>query len=223
MRCACGAHNLVTAGPERSPYRVPARVAVGTSSETADHAGTNDACPRCQGALHPQEMRSGRPALGCTACGGTFLDHETFRAEMTDALQRQAAAQGPKPARQSPRESSVRYVKCPHCQQLMNRLNFGKTSGILVDACKAHGTWFDRGELDDIVAAVEHGAVATDLAKLGTLPAPKAAPTDADKMLAVAAVGLDVERARTERRIDQAVTVLSVADDLLWLVARGWF
>jgi Zn-finger nucleic acid-binding protein len=105
----------------------------------------------------------------------------------------------------------------------MNRLNFGKTSGILVDACKAHGTWFDRGELDDIVAAVEHGAVATDLAKLGTLPAPKAAPTDADKMLAVAAVGLDVERARTERRIDQAVTVLSVADDLLWLVARGWF
>jgi hypothetical protein len=32
-----------------------------------------------------------------------------------------------------------------------------------------------------------------------------------------------MERARTERRIDQAVTVLSVADDLLWLVARGWF
>lgn len=41
----------------------------------------------------------------------------------------------------------VRYVKCPDCGKFMNRVNFGATSGVVVDQCKAHGVWLDNGEL----------------------------------------------------------------------------
>jgi hypothetical protein len=52
----------------------------------------------------------------------------------------------------------------------MSRKNFGAHSGIVVDVCRDHGTWFDGGELaaaleyvraggleDDVPAAPENG------------------------------------------------------------------
>ncbi len=41
----------------------------------------------------------------------------------------------------------VRYIKCPECGQLMNRVNFGSSSGVVIDQCRAHGVWLDNGEL----------------------------------------------------------------------------
>ncbi|HLO25660.1 MAG TPA: zf-TFIIB domain-containing protein, partial [Geobacteraceae bacterium] len=41
----------------------------------------------------------------------------------------------------------VRYIKCPECGVLMNRVNFGSMSGVVVDQCKEHGMWLDNGEL----------------------------------------------------------------------------
>jgi hypothetical protein len=29
----------------------------------------------------------------------------------------------------------------------MSRTNFGKVSGVVIDVCRPHGAWFDRGEL----------------------------------------------------------------------------
>ena len=53
----------------------------------------------------------------------------------------------------------VRYVSCPLCHNPMNRLNFGRVSGVIVDVCKAHGTWFDGGELTRIVAFASAGGL----------------------------------------------------------------
>ena len=39
------------------------------------------------------------------------------------------------------------YVKCPECGKLMNRVNFGVRSGVVVDKCTEHGIWLDGGEL----------------------------------------------------------------------------
>jgi Zn-finger nucleic acid-binding protein len=39
------------------------------------------------------------------------------------------------------------YVKCPVCSKMMNRINFGARSGVVVDRCKEHGVWLDAGEL----------------------------------------------------------------------------
>ena len=31
---------------------------------------------------------------------------------------------------------------------MMNRINFAKASGVVVDECRAHGVWLDNDELD---------------------------------------------------------------------------
>lgn len=51
----------------------------------------------------------------------------------------------------------IQYIPCPECGVLMNRRNFGGTSGIIVDVCSVHGTWFDAGELAAVLAFVESG------------------------------------------------------------------
>ena len=54
---------------------------------------------------------------------------------------------------------AVRYVPCPLCHATMNRVNFGKVSGVIVDVCKMHGTWFDAGELTRVVAFAGAGGL----------------------------------------------------------------
>jgi len=51
------------------------------------------------------------------------------------------------------------YVPCPHCGQLMNRINFAHCSGVIVDVCRGHGTWFDRDELREIVEFIRVGGL----------------------------------------------------------------
>ena len=51
------------------------------------------------------------------------------------------------------------YVKCPECNTVMNRVNFGRRSGVIVDVCRGHGTWFDADELPKIVAFVMKGGI----------------------------------------------------------------
>jgi hypothetical protein len=42
----------------------------------------------------------------------------------------------------------------------MNRRNYGGASGVIVDVCTVHGTWFDTGELPRVLAFVEGGGLA---------------------------------------------------------------
>jgi Zn-finger nucleic acid-binding protein len=41
----------------------------------------------------------------------------------------------------------------------MNRVNFARCSGVIVDVCKGHGTWFDRDELRRIVEFIRGGGL----------------------------------------------------------------
>jgi len=41
----------------------------------------------------------------------------------------------------------------------MNRINFARCSGVVVDVCKGHGTWFDRDELHEIVEFIRSGGL----------------------------------------------------------------
>lgn len=58
-----------------------------------------------------------------------------------------------------PALDQIRYMPCPLCHASMNRVNFGKVSGVIVDVCKAHGTWFDAGELTRVVAFASTGGL----------------------------------------------------------------
>lgn len=55
----------------------------------------------------------------------------------------------------------VRYLPCPVCRSLMNRVQFANCSRVIVDICKAHGTWFDRDELRRIVEFIRSGGLLT--------------------------------------------------------------
>ncbi|MGH9743717.1 MAG: hypothetical protein ACRD51_15340, partial [Candidatus Acidiferrum sp.] len=42
---------------------------------------------------------------------------------------------------------------------LMNRVNFAHCSHVIVDVCKAHGTWFDKDELRRTVEFIRAGGL----------------------------------------------------------------
>ena len=53
----------------------------------------------------------------------------------------------------------INYVPCPDCKQLMNRSNFARISGVIIDLCKHHGVWFDANELPKIISFIEEGGL----------------------------------------------------------------
>lgn len=53
----------------------------------------------------------------------------------------------------------VRYVPCPACGDLMTRRNWGSHSGIIVERCESHGTWFDAGEVEKIRNFIQLGGI----------------------------------------------------------------
>ena len=130
----------------------------------AESAARPKPCPRCQVAL--QSIALGSVKLRqCPKCEGFWVDVETFN-EICRDRERQAAVLGgasPPPARLDLTLDPVRYLHCPECHTLMNRVNFSGHSGVVIDACRGHGTWFDRNELQQIVEFIRAGGL--DLAR----------------------------------------------------------
>jgi Zn-finger nucleic acid-binding protein len=98
----------------------------------------------------------------CDQCGSAWLAREIFEVLCADR-QKQGALAGALGGVPAPRpeetERPARYVKCPDCQKIMNRVNFGRTSGVVVDVCKPHGVWFERDELRRVLAFTAHGGL----------------------------------------------------------------
>jgi Zn-finger nucleic acid-binding protein len=118
------------------------------------------ACPRCSEPL--QALRLGATTVReCAAGGGLWVDPSTLQ-KLSDAREEHAgvtsalAAHAPTSA--TPPDT-VRYIPCPQCAKLMNRVNFARSSGVVMDVCKAHGVWLDRGELQRVVGFVEQGGL----------------------------------------------------------------
>jgi len=59
-------------------------------------------------------------------------------------------------------DQRVRYVKCPECDKVMNRVNFGSRSGVIVDRCSEHGVWLDGGELRHLFEWMKAGGEILD-------------------------------------------------------------
>lgn len=118
-------------------------------------------CPRCHVAM--DRITLGTTGLHeCNLCDGLWVDVASFEQICADREQQSAVlgaahfASAQKPVNT---ESHVRYVPCPECKQLMNRVNFARCSGVVVDVCKGHGTWFDRDELAEIVGFIRAGGL----------------------------------------------------------------
>jgi Zn-finger nucleic acid-binding protein len=119
---------------------------------------TDAPCPRC---AKPLRATSRLGAFECVACGGLFVDHTAF-AHLSAEKERETHpfAAPPPPTIAEPPDVEVHYVKCPACHGIMNRLNFGRRSGVIVDVCRVHGTWFDAGELTRVLEWIAGGGTA---------------------------------------------------------------
>lgn len=116
-------------------------------------------CPRCR---HPLEtLRAAETVFrGCTRCDGLWVGVESFENVCADN-EKQSAVLGfleKRKTRLQP-DTKVSYVPCPDCAQLMNRNNFARASGVIVDICKQHGVWFDADELPSIIEFIQKGGM----------------------------------------------------------------
>jgi Zn-finger nucleic acid-binding protein len=116
-------------------------------------------CPRCKKAMVSVNVGA-TTMLECQSCFGLWLAVATFEKVCADREQQSAVLGMATHAVSAAHETSkVNYVPCPECSQLMNRMNFARCSGVIVDICKQHGTWFDRDELSRIVEFISDGGL----------------------------------------------------------------
>jgi Zn-finger nucleic acid-binding protein len=170
-RCiACGAERLADArvclqcGAEASAVRCAACMTLNAVGE--------DGCVHCGAALEPEPelaptnlvcprgcggLSVAGDVLECTHCGGLFLSNEAL-ADLVVRHDTEHASTSIRPPALPP--DHVTYIPCPKCNARMNRTVFGKSSGVIVDVCKQHGTWFDARELTASLAFIERGGLA---------------------------------------------------------------
>lgn len=128
-------------------------------------AGINEKplnCPRCvDSQLVVRKLGTGIAIQECVRCVGIWLPKVMFSRLEARALEQcfvdsvsgsikhaDAAAEQP---------SVVKYIRCPSCKTLMNRQNYRRVSGIVIDLCVQDGVWFDGGELAGIVTWLKRG------------------------------------------------------------------
>ena len=118
-------------------------------------------CPACRGDMH--WIRIGEvDLLECASCDGTWIEAGDFDKLCSDrerqaALARQGIELKGAGAPPPPATMPVKYRPCPQCGKMMNRQNFGRLSGTIVDTCSGHGTFLDRGELHQVVKFILEG------------------------------------------------------------------
>ncbi len=118
-------------------------------------------CPRCRSEMHAILVGS-TAVRECRKCEGLWLDVAAFEKICADREQQSAVLGAASPAPINPAQdvvNKVSYIPCPECRQLMNRINFARCSGVIVDICRGHGTWFDRDELSRIVDFIRGGGL----------------------------------------------------------------
>ena len=120
------------------------------------------ACPVCAIDLTPRSL-AGLAVQECERCRGLWVPATNF-----DALVEHARAQGRERATDGLRAAMppqvasaarVAYRHCPVCRQPMHRKNFGRVSGVVIDWCRADGTWLDANELAQIATFVNEGGL----------------------------------------------------------------
>lgn len=128
---------------------------------------TERVCPACGDGrfLHSRPLGDTRlTVLECGVCAGLWLGAEAFRVLEDGARKIAPAVADPVALRKEanararpPLKGGPAYRPCPLCLKLMNRVNFERVSGVLLDRCRDHGFWFDATELDAVLRFIKLG------------------------------------------------------------------
>jgi Zn-finger nucleic acid-binding protein len=105
-------------------------------------------CPRCKMPLNVYPV-GGEEYNICPSCNGLWVDKHEFH-----ILSRESVVYKKEDFKDTYSRGSsvdtVSYIPCVRCGSLMNRKNFAKISGVILDECGRHGVWLDAGELEKI-------------------------------------------------------------------------
>jgi len=117
-------------------------------------------CPRCRVPMNAVVIGN-TDLRECPQCEGIWADKDSLAQICADREKQSAVlgAAGPLPAPAAHDLEKVRYLPCPTCGKLMNRVNFAHCSHVIVDVCSQHGTWFDKDELREIVEFIRAGGM----------------------------------------------------------------
>ncbi len=149
----------------------------------ATAAATEHPCPACGAGTRLASRRLGSEdvaILECRICAGLWVEKEVFEvlaarartgrvgdlpgpvlpagpaaepdiAPVSASAPVAASAAGPGAA------PSPAYRPCAACGALMNRRNYGRRSGVILDVCTEHGIWFDSDELQRLLRWIRDG------------------------------------------------------------------
>ena len=176
---------------EQSRFCVACGVAF--SPQPLPSEGKELPCPACETRMPPSQV-AGIAVNECPGCHGLWVAGDHFDALVKRAVQnrqqRGPADDGPRVKRGNPLERSVKYRRCPECDQFMLRTNYKRSSGVILDECRAHGTWLDADELEQVAGFILAGG--------HTSPMLEAEHAEADRLASAA-----LTRATTQRRVEE--------------------
>jgi Zn-finger nucleic acid-binding protein len=130
-------------------------------------------CPECGDQQNLSSRPLGREQISvaeCQKCAGLWIGAESF-AELRDRVARDASRLKslqigpPRPAQQEKIQQRQPYRPCPRCKKLMNRRQYARGSGVVIDICRDHGLWFDAHELSTVLDWISRGGTADDAAE----------------------------------------------------------
>jgi len=174
------------------PARFCAGCGVSFRPEPIQVEGRDWPCPDC-GALMPPTQVAGVPLNECGSCRGLWVPGDHFDLLVTRAAGQRtrgaATLPAPRASGANPSRQGVRYRKCPECDAFMHRRNYRKSSGVIVDECREHGTWLDADELEQIAGFILSGGETS------------AVFADEDRKCAEAAAAAATARARLAREV----------------------
>lgn len=121
-------------------------------------------CPVCHTAMRTIDIGEKVPFLieRCDSCYGLFFDKSELETliDMWVKGTRNVDLDLLQELTENPRYVDVVvYRRCPVCRNHMNRRNFRRRSGVIMDECAKHGIWLDPGELRQIMEWVKAGGV----------------------------------------------------------------
>jgi Zn-finger nucleic acid-binding protein len=127
-------------------------------------------CPRCasenRATVMECSMLNTTHLHECPHCDGIWINHPTFRLICTRADIRDEAMKMLGVSKGST-ERTIRYLRCPVCDDQMARRNYTGRSGVIMDFCNTHGLWFDRDELRHVIEFIRSGGL-EDAARVKT-------------------------------------------------------
>lgn len=125
-------------------------------------------CPRCSIRLTTIDLKVNGKFLieRCDQCLGLFFDpgelEALLEATVSNVFTINRSQLDDINTTKRTSDYGAVYIKCPVCSKIMNRVNFGTKSGVIVDRCKDHGVWLDGGELRHLFEWMKAGGKLLD-------------------------------------------------------------